>query len=244
MYHHAPPDCRSYDDTSGTERMIKSTVSRALLLQFLVFLGITITALMTIYASTGGLFPGDTRISHTIQAVDSNATASVVTFMNAAFDAPTLIVITAVLSIVLGVLGRYPQMFLLAATTLSQIANAVLKLAVGRPRPEDGVVRVTEQANGLSFPSGHTMGTVVFFGIIFYLSFQLISHRHLRLLVQALAIFQMVAIGFSRVYTGAHWPSDVLGGFLWGAWFIIILIAAHHRYYPRLAAWFARVRAA
>jgi membrane-associated phospholipid phosphatase len=224
--------------------MTNSVASRASLLQVLVILGISVTALMTIYASTGGLFPGDTRISHAIQAVDATGAGALATFMNTAFDAPTLIAITAVLSIILGVLGRYPQMFLLAATTLSQIANALLKLAVGRPRPEDGVVRVTEQASGLSFPSGHTMGTVVFFGIIFYLSFQLISHRHLRLLVQVLAISQMVAIGFSRVYTGAHWPSDVLGGFLWGAWFIVILIAAHHRYYPRLAAWFAGLRAA
>ena len=224
--------------------MNKNVGSRASLTQFLVFLGITITALMTIYASTGGLFPGDTSISHSIQAVDATGAGTLATFMNAAFDAPTLIVITAALSIILGVLGRYPQMFLLAATTLSQIVNAMLKLAVGRPRPDDDLVRVTEQANGLSFPSGHTMGTVVFFGIIFYLSFQLIGHRHLRLLVQALAISQMFAIGFSRVYTGAHWPSDVLGGFLWGTWFIVILIAAHHRYYPRLAAWCTNLRSA
>ena len=223
--------------------MIKNTVSRAVLYQLLVLLGVTITMLMTLYASTGGQFPGDKSISHTVQAVDAAGAGAVVTFLNAAFDAPTLIVITAVLSLILGVMGRYPQMILLAATTLSQVANAILKLAVGRPRPDDGVVRVTEQANGLSFPSGHTMGTVVFFGIIVYLSFQLIKHRHLRLLVQALAISQMFAIGFSRVYTGAHWPSDVLGGFLWGTWFIILLIACHRRYYPRLAAWCIAKRA-
>lgn len=216
--------------------MFKDIMYRASLSHLLLFVGVAVTLLMTVYASTGGLFPGDARISLAIQDVDSAGVGAIVTFMNAAFDAPTLIVITAVLSLVLGILGRYPQMFLLAATTLSQIANAALKLAVGRPRPEDGLVRVTEQATGLSFPSGHTMGTVVFFGIIFYLSFQLISHRHLRLLIQVLAISQMVAIGFSRVYTGAHWPSDVVGGFLWGAWFILLLVVCHKRYYPRLAA--------
>jgi undecaprenyl-diphosphatase len=124
-------------------------------------------------------------------------------------------------------------MVLLAATMLSQATNAALKLIVGRPRPEDGLVQVTEQANGLSFPSGHTMGTVVFCGIIVYLSFHLIRQRQIRLLVQALAVAQMFAVGFSRVYTGAHWPSDVLGGFLWGAWFVLLLIVCYRKLAPR-----------
>jgi undecaprenyl-diphosphatase len=212
------------------------SISRSSLLYLLVFLGAVVTLIMTVYASTGGLFPGDISISQSIQAVDAEGTGTIVTFMNSAFDAPTLIAITATLALVLGVLGYYPQMILMAATILGQAANALLKLAVDRPRPEGGLVRVTEQANGLSFPSGHTMGTVVFFGIIFYLSFQLIENRHLRLLVQALAIAKIGAIGFSRVYTGAHWPSDVLGGFLWGAWFVVLLVVCHRRYYPRLAA--------
>lgn len=219
--------------------MNTSALSRIPATRLLIAAGLLVTIIMTIYASSGGLFPGDTAISQAVQSVDAAGAGTVVSFLNATFDASSLIVITAVLALVLGVMGRYPQMILLAATSLSQVMNAVLKQLVGRPRPEDGVVQVTEQASGLSFPSGHTMGTVVFFGIIVYLSFQLIRHRHLRLLVQALAISQMFAIGFSRVYTGAHWPSDVLGGFLWGAWTIALLIACHRRLYPRFEAWLA-----
>ena len=214
--------------------MMNSAVSRASLLNALFLLGMFVTLLMTVYASTGGLFPGDTSISHSIQGVEAEGAGTMATVLNATFDAPTLIGITAVLSLVLGVLGYYPQMILLAATILAQAANAILKLVVDRPRPDDSMVRVTEQANGLSFPSGHTMGTVVFFGIIFYLSFQLIKNRPLRYLVQVLALSQMLAIGFSRVYTGAHWPSDVLGGFLWGTWFVVALVACYRRFHPRL----------
>jgi membrane-associated phospholipid phosphatase len=216
-------------------RVTDNAILRADTARLFVGGGLILTVLMSVYASTVGTFPGDTRISHAIQAVDAVGAGSIVWFLNSAFDAPTLISITAVVSIVLGILGRYPQMILLAATILSHAANAGLKLVVGRPRPEDGVIRVTEDASGLSFPSGHMMGTVVFFGIIIYLSFQLIEHRLLRFLVQALAISQMLAIGFSRIYTGAHWPSDVLGGFLWGAWFILLLVVCYRWLSSRFA---------
>ncbi len=199
-------------------------------------LGFGITVFLTVVAAEGGTMPGDTMVAGAIQAVDASEAGVLARFMNATFDAPSLIVITTLLALGLGIVGRYAQMVLLAATMLSQATNAALKLLVGRPRPEEGLVQVTEHASGLSFPSGHTMGTVVFCGIIVYLSFHLIRHRRVRLLVQALAVAQMFAVGFSRVYTGAHWPSDVLGGFLWGAWFLLLLIVCYRKFAPQLAS--------
>lgn len=213
--------------------MMKNAAARTPCLHLSIVAGVVVTLLMTIYASTGGLFPGDTTIARAVQAVDASGVGAMVRLLNGVFHAPVLIGITIALSIFLGILGYIPQMFLLAATSLAQVTNAALKTMVGRPRPEDGHVQVTEQASGLSFPSGHTMGTVVFCGVIIYLSYQLISNRYLRLAVQALAITQMFAIGFSRVYTGAHWPSDVVGGFLWGAWFVVFLVVCYRRLYTR-----------
>lgn len=213
--------------------MMKIYLYRISALHLVLTLGFVITVFLTFAAADGGTMPGDTLISREIQAVEATGAGALVTFFNSTFDAPVLIAITAVLSLILGIVGRYAQMVLLAATILGQATNAALKLIIGRPRPEDGLVQVTEQASGLSFPSGHTMGTVVFCGIIVYLSFQLIRHRQLRILVQVLAVAQMFAVGFSRVYTGAHWPSDVLGGFLWGAWFVLLLIVCYRRFAPR-----------
>lgn len=213
--------------------MMKTYLYRISGLHLVLALGFGITMFLSLAAADGGTMPGDTLISREIQAVDATGAGALVSFFNSTFDAPVLIAITTALALILGVIGRYAQMVLLAATILGQLTNAALKLLIGRPRPEDGLVQVTEQANGLSFPSGHTMGTVVFCGIIVYLSFQLIRHRQLRILVQVLAVAQMFAVGFSRVYTGAHWPSDVLGGFLWGAWFVLLLIVLYRKYAPR-----------
>lgn len=215
--------------------MMKKYLYRLTAFHLLLAFGFGITVLLTLLASDGGTMPGDTLLSREIQAVDAAGAGVLVGFFNSTFDAPSLIAITTVMALILGIVGRYAQMVLLAATIIGQATNAALKLLVGRPRPEDGVVQVTEQANGLSFPSGHTMGTVVFCGILIYLSFHLIRHRQLRILVQVFAIGQMFAVGFSRVYTGAHWPSDVLGGFLWGAWMVLLLIVCYRKFAPRFA---------
>lgn len=217
--------------------MMKTYLQRLSALHLVLALGFFITAFLTLAANEGGTMPGDTLVSREIQAMDPTGADTLVIFFNSIFDAPVLISITAVLALILGIVGHYTQMVLLAATILGQATNAALKLIIGRPRPEDGAVQVTEQASGLSFPSGHTMGTVVFFGIIVYLSFHLIRHRQLRILVQVLAVAQMFAVGFSRVYTGAHWPSDVLGGFLWGAWFVLLLIVCYRKYAPRYVSY-------
>jgi undecaprenyl-diphosphatase len=212
---------------------MKTYLYRISALHLVLALGFAITVFLTLAAADGGTMPGDTRITREIQSVDATGAGTLVSFFNSTFDSPVLIAITTVLALMLGIVGRYAQMVLLAATIFGQATNAVLKVIIGRPRPEDGAVQVTEQATGLSFPSGHTMGTVVFCGIIVYLSFQLIRHRQLRILVQILAVAQMFAVGFSRVYTGAHWPSDVLGGFLWGTWFVLLLIVLYRKYAPR-----------
>lgn len=213
---------------------MKQYLHRLTAFHLVLTLGFGITVLLTIIASDGGTMPGDTLLTREIQAIDATGADTLVGFFNSTFDAPSLIAITTVLALILGIVGRYAQMVLLAASIVGQGINAALKLIVGRPRPEDGVVRVTEQATGLSFPSGHTMGTVVFCGIIVYLSFHLIRHRQIRLLVQILAIAQMFAVGLSRVYTGAHWPSDVLGGFLWGAWIVLLLIVCYRKFAPQI----------
>lgn len=212
---------------------MKKYLYRLTAIHLLLAFGFGITVVLTMLAADGGSMPGDTLLSREIQSVDATGADTVVGFFNSTFDAPSLIAITGVMALILGIIGRYAQMVLLAASIVGQATNAVLKLLVGRPRPEDGTVQVTEQASGLSFPSGHVMGTVVFWGIIIYLSFHLIRHRQLRVLVQVLAIAQMFAVGFSRVYTGAHWPSDVLGGFLWGAWFVFLLIVCYRKFAPQ-----------
>lgn len=99
--------------------------------------------------------------------------------------------------------------------------NNLLKMGFHRVRPNLYFIQET----GYSFPSGHAMVTLVFYGTLLYFAFRHISSRSLRSLLAVLAVFLILAIGVSRVYLGVHYPSDVLGSYLAGfCWLVISII--------------------
>ena len=102
-------------------------------------------------------------------------------------------------------------------TMLAGLVSTVVKALVNRPRPSDSVVRVVFKTSQQSFPSGHVLFYVVFFGFLVLLMYQLEDiPRALRIIVGAVSLFMIFSVPFSRVYLGAHWFTDVAGGFLLG----------------------------
>ena len=87
----------------------------------------------------------------------------------------------------------------------------VFKLVVDRPRPSEELVRVIESGSSGSFPSGHAYHAVLFWGLVQVLLVVHIRPLWLRRSVAALTVAFILLSGVSRVYVGAHWPSDVLG---------------------------------
>lgn len=112
-----------------------------------------------------------------------------------------------------------------AAMALGALLNVALKTSVQRVRP--GVFEHLVSASGYSFPSGHSMGSMLFFGSLGYvLAVTLDAHRAWRALAVVSCLGCAVAIGLSRVYLGVHYFSDVMGGFAAGICWIGICIAA------------------
>ncbi len=96
-----------------------------------------------------------------------------------------------------------------------------LKYYFRRVRP---VHPVHEAASGYSFPSGHSMSAMTFYGLLIYLFVSKIQDRRTRLLITIFLSLLILAIGFSRIYLRVHYASDVLGGFLAGyLWLVISL---------------------
>lgn len=111
-----------------------------------------------------------------------------------------------------------------AATISGSWAVTQMKVHVGRPRPEivDHLVQVT----GNSFPSGHAANSAIVYLTIAAIGSQVTKGAATRNVLLAGAILLVGAIGFSRVYLGVHWPSDVLAGWsfgtLWAAmWWLL-----------------------
>ena len=107
-----------------------------------------------------------------------------------------------------------------------QVLGALLKVAFQRPRPD--LSPYLETASGYSFPSAHTTTTVVTYGLLA----ALVAWRlrgGMRLVPPLVAAGLVAAVGFSRIYLGVHYPTDVLGGiFVGGAWLLAALLALRH----------------
>lgn len=122
-------------------------------------------------------------------------------------------------------LGHRREALFLSLTLLSSVLNFGLKLLINRPRPTDDLVRIVEKAQHQSFPSGHTVFYVTFFGFLIFLLYRLRQfHPAIRWGVGGLSLLLILAVPFSRIYLGAHWFSDVLAGFIFGLIWLIVLI--------------------
>ncbi|MBX4197410.1 phosphatase PAP2 family protein [Candidatus Saccharibacteria bacterium] len=106
--------------------------------------------------------------------------------------------------------------------TLAFGINTLLKLLLHRRRPND--LRITTLGvRSYSFPSGHAFGTVIFYGLFAYLDYKYLN-KTWHLVVTGLLIGIIGLIGISRVYLKAHYPSDVIGGWLLGLISLVVII--------------------
>jgi undecaprenyl-diphosphatase len=95
------------------------------------------------------------------------------------------------------------------------LLSSLLKLGVARPRPD--IVPHLVEVGDLSFPSGHAMLSAVTYLTLGALLSRAQPYRSTRIFLISAAIFLTFIIGFSRVYLGVHYPTDVLGGWCAGA---------------------------
>jgi membrane-associated phospholipid phosphatase len=129
-------------------------------------------------------------------------------------ESPIMIVFTSLVLF----LFRYKKAAVFVLFTVAAgLVSTIVKALVNRPRPSDDVVRIVLKTTQQSFPSGHVLFYVVFFGFLVVLMYQLEDiPKFLRWFVIAGSLFMIFVIPLSRIYLGAHWFTDVTGGFLLG----------------------------
>jgi undecaprenyl-diphosphatase len=105
-------------------------------------------------------------------------------------------------------------------TAGSGLLNRAIKMFIARPRPAAPEVEVFRAHSGQSFPSGHVTFYVCYFGFLFFVAYALLPERTpARRAAFTLCVLMIALVGLSRVYLGAHWPSDTIGAyFLGGLW--------------------------
>ena len=95
---------------------------------------------------------------------------------------------------------------------LSGIVVFITKILVARPRPLEALIKIP---SSYSFPSGHTLTSLIFYMTLFYLMTEK-SNKLIRITFGLLFCFLIVVVAFSRVCLGVHFFADVVGGFILG----------------------------
>ena len=122
-----------------------------------------------------------------------------------------------VLTIILFILIIFSNLVIITAL------NQLLKNILQRPRPTE--YRIIEET-GYSFPSGHSMISMAFYGYIIYLIYKYVKNKYIKWISIVLLSILICSIGISRIYLGVHYTSDVLGGFLISVSYLVIYISA------------------
>ncbi len=132
------------------------------------------------------------------------------------------IILVVLVSLIFLGLGRKKASLFTLFTLLTGLVTASVKYFVNRLRPS---VRVIEETSRQSYPSGHVTFYTVFFGFIIYLIWSLkVIRFSIKIIVSCISFFMLVSISLSRVYLGAHWLTDVLGGYCLGVMLLYGLV--------------------
>lgn len=104
---------------------------------------------------------------------------------------------------------------------LGTILNNIVKVIFARERPSINPLAVE---TSYSFPSGHSMMSMILYGYLIYLIYDCIKNKKIKWIYISILSILILAIGFSRIYLGVHYTSDVIGGFTFGIAYLIIFI--------------------
>ncbi len=110
---------------------------------------------------------------------------------------------------------------------LSFLLNSTLKNILQRPRPTEYML-INEK--GYSFPSGHSMVSMAFYGFLIYLIYKFIKNKTLKTILICFLTLLIFLIGISRIYLGVHYTTDVIAGFLVAISYLILYTSIIKKY--------------
>ncbi len=174
--------------------------------------------ILTVLVCTNTIEPLDNAASSFIISIRSPELTNTMNIITNISGSYALIVFTT-LFIILIKKKKYPLAItinLIAVFITSQLAKAIVE----RDRPLDMLV----SAPGYSYPSGHSMVGLAYFSFLSYLVIKYIPNKIVKIILPIVFTITILLVGFSRIYLGVHYLSDVLAGFLLGAIYLIIFI--------------------
>ena len=181
---------------------------------------------LSVAAHLFAVFPFDLKVTHELQELQNPTFAAAMVVISALGGPFFEVALIGLATLFFLVRRMWTEAVFVMATVSSLVLTAVLKVLVGRPRPPlypQSPFDLFLAVNQYSFPSGHVLFFVVFFGFLGYLGWVHLSGLP-RLAVVGVCTFLIVAIAPSRIFLGAHWASDVIGSYVIGTLLLVILV--------------------
>jgi undecaprenyl-diphosphatase len=175
----------------------------------------------------------DLRVTHALQGMRGSIVSGIMMGFTALGDSLTLFIIGLALASYLLVRHRPLGAFLTMIALVGLPINMALKEWVGRPRPSADLVSVLAPTIGLSFPSGHAMASTTLYGYLAVLCWLHVGSRKTRLAATLSFAATAVMVSVSRIYLGAHWFSDVIGGWTAGLFLLVIIVEVYKHWGKR-----------
>jgi membrane-associated phospholipid phosphatase len=194
------------------------SVTLFLLVLFISFLG------LSAYIAYHPLIPIDIKISTMLQKYHSDWLDKIMLAISFFGEIPWSLLSVLVVAAIFYFAKFKIEAYFISLTLFSGLIILAVKNVIDRPRPTAFYVRLVEVNRFQSYPSGHVLSYVLFFGFLFILmrNLQGISSG-VRKTVSYISLFLFITISPSRIYLGAHWFTDTVGGFLLGLICLYIL---------------------
>ena len=207
----------------------RRSARRARALRLVYLAGLAGSLALTYAVRRANLLPGDLRLTRALQRRRSPladrfwSTVAAPGFPE--YSTP-LVAVAAVGFLALRL--RTEAIFMLLASG-TNAANWAIKRLVRRERPTAQHVRVAKVINEPGFPSGHVMHYLSFYGFLAAAALANLRPSRLRRAIVGVCLAMIGLVGPSRVYLGAHWPSDVAAGYLYGGLYLGGLLEVYAR---------------
>jgi membrane-associated phospholipid phosphatase len=197
--------------------------------------GLAAFAVLAVLAHAYAYFAWDLSAARVVQSFDAAWWAGLMEWVSVFGNRWHPHALTTAVALVFFLRRRRSECFgLILAAGGGSLVNRILKILIARPRPTADLVGFAYRSDELSFPSGHVMFYVCFFGFLFFAAYALLPRgTNVRRAALALSALPVLLIGLSRVYLRAHWPSDTLGAYVLGGLWLAFSLEMYRRWKRR-----------